>query len=194
MKASRSNVPAFSFGLTHSQRQPRLLALVVVVAILCLGTAIALQANPGNPQQKQPTARPGRLSAQQIGDALTSYGKNTQNINGQIQYSVTVSHGKAVLQEKINLSPDGTVIWMTINIEALPDLNKVPATALANLLKKNLEIGPMFFDIQSEIVSLTYPVPNYDMTPALVKAYVETLATTCVDTMPLWDLQSMVKK
>src|SRR5581483_7647699 len=58
-----------------------LFALMIVGAlsfVLTLGTANAQSS--------------GRFNVQQIGDALTSYGKNTVNNNGHIYYSVTCGH------------------------------------------------------------------------------------------------------
>jgi hypothetical protein len=127
----------------------------------------------------------GRLNIQQIGDALTSYGKNTVSSNGQTYYTVNCGHGQWNSSVVISLSPNGNVIWMTIDPAPI-DSAHTSTAALAGILKKNNDIGPMFFSINGRRLRLSYPIPNHDLTADKVKAYVEAIVNTAVDTMPLW--------
>ncbi len=46
------------------------------------------------PQQKAAASQGGALTVAQLGDALTPFGKNTSNNNGQTSYSISVPSGK----------------------------------------------------------------------------------------------------
>jgi hypothetical protein len=139
-------------------------------------------------------AQSGRMTIQQVGDALTSYGKNTVNDNGHTYYTVMCGNGNWKSQVVISLSPSENVVWMTIDPSTLPDA-KISPQALGNLLLKNEEIGPMFFSLDSSRkIRLSYPVPNTGLTEAKVKAYVKDLVNAAVDTMPLWQPEALVAK
>jgi hypothetical protein len=124
------------------------------------------------------------LTNEQVGAALDTYGKNTVTNNGHTEYNITVPKGKWKINVTINLSPNGKVIWLTNSLSAMPD--KASADALVNALKKNAEIGPMFFEVRGGSLALTYPVPNYDLTPESFRADVDTLVATVLDTETLW--------
>jgi hypothetical protein len=172
------------FGFSSSvsklhNRNRRALSLLLVAAALSLGGIFSLPAH----------AQEGRLNIQQLGDALTSYGKNTVSSNGQTYYTVNFGHGSWHSNVVISLSPNGNIIWMTVDPAQLP--SKASAAALANLLKKNDDIGPMFFSINGDRLRLSYPVSNHDMDTAKVKAYVEAVVNEVVDTHDLWDSQTL---
>jgi hypothetical protein len=133
------------------------------------------------------TQQGGRLTIEQLGDALSSYGKNTVNNNGQVYYSVNVSRGQWKGTVIVSLSPNKNFIWMTIDPAAMPDPGQTSAAAILNLLKKNDDIGPMFFSVNGRRLRLSSPVPNYDLTAATVKAYLQAVVDTTVNTMSLWD-------
>lgn len=154
-----------------------------MLSILALTGALALASGT------QAYAQGGRLSIQQLGDALTSYGKNTVSNNGRTYYTVNCGHGQWKSNVTISISPNGNFIWMAIEPVEMPD--RASAGALATILKKNVEIGPMFFSIDGRWLRLSYPVPNSDMSNAKVKAYLEELVNTAVGTMPLWDPRTL---
>lgn len=167
--------------LTHTRSAFSLLALgaaVDLVLLLVMGFTLAA-----------PASAQGRLTMQQLGDALTSYGKNTVNNNGHTYYTVMCGHGQWKSSVSVSLSPNGNVIWMAIEPAELP--SRTSPAALASLLKKNAEIGPMFFSLDGDWLRLSYPVPNNDMSEAKVKAYLEAVVNTAVDTEPLWDPKTL---
>ncbi len=172
----QTNAQKFSTLALHTSR--KLFTMLALAAVLLLGSA----ATPANAQQ-------GKLSVQQLGDALTSYGKNTVTNNGQTYYTVNCGKGQWKSSIIISLSPNGNVIWMTIDMTQLPA--RVSPAAMENLLKKNLEIGPSFFAINGHSLRLSAPVPNSNLSASTVKAYVEDLVNTAVDTMPLWDQRTL---
>ena len=139
-------------------------------------------------------AQSGRMTIQQIGDALTSYEKNTVNDNGHTYYTVNCGNGNWKSSVVVSLSPSENVVWLTIDPSSLPDA-KISPQALGNLLLKNEEIGPMFFSLDSSRkLRISYPVPNSGLTDAKLKAYVKELVNTAVDTMPLWDPAALTQK
>jgi len=163
-----------STSAVHPSRNRSMLSMLALAIVLLPGFA----ATPAQAQS-------GRLSIQQLGNALTSYGKNTVTQNGRTFYTVQCGNGNWKSSVYVSLSPNGNVIWMAINTAQLPD--QTSAATLANMLKKNSDLGPMFFSLDGNWVRLSYPVANADMSEAKVKAYVSALVNTAVDTMPLWN-------
>lgn len=130
----------------------------------------------------------GAMTIDQIGAALDKYGKNTITNNGTTIYSVDVTRGKWTLNIIVSLSGDQTVIWMTNNLLDIGDPTKASPAALAALMKKNTDIGPMFFSLEGDnnTVRLSYPVANYALTPQVLQAQVDALIQTVLDTQALW--------
>jgi hypothetical protein len=168
----------FSLSTLYPSRRRGLFSLLALATGLLLASATA----PAK-------AQGGSFNIQQIGNALTSYGKNTVSDNGRTCYSVECGKGQWKSMVTISLSPNGKVIWMDIEPAQMPD--RTSAAALANLLKKNLELGPMFFSVHGNWLRLSYPVPNSNMSEAKVKAYLTEVVSTAVDTMPLWDRSAL---
>jgi hypothetical protein len=199
MSGLRNDVIAFLVATARVSRKPKALATLATLCLsLCAiscGTISTSQQTPSAGQAVKPAAEQGsKLTVDQVGDALTSYGKNTSNDNGQVVYSITVPRGKWNINVLINLSPNGNVIWMTNDLTPLPDGGKASAAALADLLKKNRDIGPMFFEVSDGSVAMTYPVPNHDLTEASFKATVEAFISTVVDNAQLWDPATIAAK
>jgi hypothetical protein len=146
-----------------------------VLALATLGTAAQAQT--------------GRFDIQQIGDALTSYGKNTVSQNGKTYYTVQCGHGGWQSNVVVSLSPNGNVIWMSLDLVPLP--SKISPTAMLDLLKKNSDLGPIFFSIGENWLRISSPVPNNNMSEARLKAYVEQLVNSAVDTHDLWNSKTL---
>jgi hypothetical protein len=149
-----------------------------MLSMLALAVVLGFAPTPARAQS-------GRLSIQLLGDALTSYGKNTVTQNGRTFYTVQCGNRNWKSSVYVSLSPNGNVIWMAIDTAQLP--SQPSAATLANMLKKNSDLGPMFFSLDGNWVRLSYPVANADMSEAKVKAYLTALVNTAVDTMPLWN-------
>jgi len=174
-----SNQRNSAIATTAFERQYKTLILCVIITGV-LSFVLSL----GTPAHAQST---GRLNIQQIGNALTSYGKNTINNNGQIYYTVNCAHESWKSSVTISLSPNSSVIWMDLDLVEVPA--HVSPTALANLLKKNTDLGPVFFTIHGNRLSISSPVPNYDMSDRTLKEYLEQLVTLAVKNQNLWDPQ-----
>jgi hypothetical protein len=169
-------------------------ALAVAAVVItglghALGPIAASQTRPAAAPQQKPAAAQGGsgLTVAQLGDALTPYGKNTTNNNGQTSYSISVPSGKWKINVILSISPNGQVIWMTNSLSQVPDAGKVSSAALLNVLKKNRDIGPMFFEIWDGSLVMTYPVPNHDLTVASMKTIVDDFVSTVVNNASLWD-------
>ena len=178
MISLESKSSKFSLSTLHLSRCPGLFSLLALAIALVLASATV----PAN-------AQGGAFNTQQLGDALTSYGKNTVTDNGHTEYTVQFHKDQWKSSVTISLSPNGKVIWMDIEPAQMPD--RTSAGALANLLKKNLELGPMFFSLDGRWLRLSYPVPNSDMSEAKVKAFLTAVISAAVDTMPLWDQRTL---
>jgi hypothetical protein len=163
---------------------------ITFVALIVLGLGAVAMIAHGQNTPAAPDAQPATgatLTNDQLAQALASYGPNTSTTNGHTDYSITVTRGKWNINLIISLSPNGKVIWMFNSLTSMPDPTKVSAAALANVLAKNTEIGPMFFSIANGSLRLSYPVPNYELTTAGVHADVDALLSTILDTAPLWN-------
>jgi hypothetical protein len=134
-------------------------------------------------------AQPGRFNIQQVGDALTSYGKNTIHDNGNTYYTVQCGHDSWKSSVAVSLSPNGNVIWLALDLAELP--GRVSLTAMANLLKKNTELGPVFFSISGNWLRISSPLANDNMSEAKLKGYLEQLIQLAVDNHNLWDPKSL---
>ena len=136
----------------------------------------------------------GSLTVQQLGDALTSYNKNTVNNNGNIYYSVTATKGRLKMEVVLSLSPNGRVIWIASDITPMPAPGRISIAAILSLLKRNNEIGPMFFSVNGNSLRLSYPVPNFNQTSESVKQYLQAFVSTAMDNAALWDPGSVATK
>lgn len=137
----------------------------------------------------QTQTQTGHLNIQQLGDALTSYGKNTVNDNGNTYYTVQCGHDSWKSSVAVSLSPNGNVIWLSLDLVELP--SKVSPTAMSNLLKKNTDLGPVFFSISGSWLRISSPLPNNNMSEAKLKAYLEQLVHLAVDNHDLWDMKTL---
>jgi hypothetical protein len=170
-------------------------AAVVITGLgIAFGPTAVSQTKAAAPQQKAPVAQGGGLTVAQLGDALTPYGKNATTNNGQTSYSITVPSGKWKINVILSISPNGAVIWMTNSLTPVPDAGKVSSAALLNVLKKNRDIGPMFFEIWNGSLVMTYPVPNHDLNAASMKSIVDNFVATVVDNAALWDPAALAGK
>jgi hypothetical protein len=134
-------------------------------------------------------AQSGPFNLQQVGNALTSYGKNTVDDNGNTYYTVQCAHDSWKSQVDVSLSPNGNVIWLGLNLVQLPA--RVSPIAMSNLLKKNADLGPVFFSISGNWLRISSPVANNNMSEAKLKAYLEQLVHLAVDNHDLWDLKAL---
>lgn len=170
-------------------RKPLFLGLALAaVAIVALPANWATRAILPRAAAQAMTTAAGQLTIDQIGQALDKYGKNTSTNNGQTTFSITVTRGKWNINLLISLSPNNSVIWITNDAADIPDTSKASPDALAKILEKNTDIGPMFFSIfgQNHTLRLSNPVPNHDMTADALQSQVEAVLNTVADTAPLW--------
>jgi hypothetical protein len=179
-----SNRLSSSASTQSSDRQYKAFVLSVIITgvlsfILCLGTAANAQSG------SQSGSQSGRFNIQQVGDALTAYGKNTVNDNGNTYYSVVCGHDSWKSSVIVSLSPSANVIWLQLNLVEVP--SHASPTALANLMKKSNDLGPVFFSIDGDWLRIASPLPNYNMSEAKLKGYLENLVNAAVDSHDLWD-------
>jgi len=176
-------------NLAAAMRKPFILAIPLALGIFA--AVLMADENTPNPLANQ-NAGGSSLTVEQLGAALDSYGKNTSTNNGHTDFSLTIPRGKWNLNLIISISPNGKMIWMTNNLTAIPD--KPSADGLANVLKKNTDIGPAFFSIADGSLRLSWPVANYNLTAAAVHDQVEAMVSTILDTAALWSPDALTAK
>lgn len=172
MSYKKLNFVAFFHVVVRSWQKPLMLAVLALIATSSPGAVVE---------------HSGSLTVQQLGDALTIYNKNTVNDNGKIYYSVTATKGRLSMEVDLSLSPNGKVIWIASDIAPMPAPGQTSTAAMLSLLKKNRDIGPMFFSVNGDRLRLSYPVPNFSQTPELVKEYLDAFISTAMDNAALWD-------
>ncbi len=193
MLGQRNYLLAKISNLLRAVNQRRAIVGAVVAAGLCVGTTVAMRASAQDPYATKPqTAAPtrsggggGSLNFEQLGAALDSFHKNTVDDNGNKYYTVTADTGKIKFDVTISLSPNGHVIWITSDITPMPK-SGASASAMVNLLKKNNDIGPMFFSVNGDSLRISDPVPNVNMNAEVVKADLMDLVNTALDCQTLW--------
>jgi hypothetical protein len=171
------------------------LASVVTTAVVVLaglgisvGSIAILQSKRLAPGPKVPVAaQGGALTVGRLGEMLTQYSPYTTTENGRIAYSIIVARDKWNVNLIISISANGEVIWITNRLTQVPYAGKVSSAALLNVLRKNRDIGPMFFEIWDDSLVMSYPVPNRDLTAESLKKIVDDFVTTVVNNASLWD-------
>jgi hypothetical protein len=176
MSYKKLDFAAFFHVVVRSWPKPFIAAVLALIATLSPGAVI----DQGE-----------SLTVQQLGDALTIYHKNTVNDNGRIYYSLTATKGRLKMDVVLSLSPNGRVIWIASDITPMPAPGKTSISATLNLLKKNREIGPMFFSVNGNSLRLSYPVPNFNQTSESIKAYLQGFVSTAMDNAALWDPKAL---
>jgi hypothetical protein len=165
-------------------------AVAVVVAGLgiTVGSIAILQGKRVASQAKaSAVANGGVLTVAELGEILNQYGAYTTTENGRTAYSIIVPRDKWNINLIISISANGEVIWMTNRLSQVPYAGKVSSAALLNVLRKNRDIGPMFFEIWDDSLVMSYPVPNHDLTAESLKKIVDDFVTTVVNNAALWD-------
>jgi hypothetical protein len=194
MRSRKSDVVAAVEGEASSLRRMRWMMAVVVTLALGLGLAMILPAGAGaqDPYATKPQAPAARtnggggsLTVDQLGAALDSFNKNTIDDNGNKYYTVTANKGNVKFDVLISLSPNGHVIWITSDVTPMPA--GASANAMINLLKKNNDIGPLFFSINGKYLRISSPVPNFNLNADAVKSDLMDLVNTAVDSESLWN-------
>jgi hypothetical protein len=188
MSGSVRDVVEYMEVVVRSMRKPLVLILVAGAATLGMGATVVLWASQQNPYQEAQSATSGSsLTIEQLGDALNGVHKNTINENGQIYYSVNASIGNTKIEVDISLSPNGKIIWISSDVTAMPANGRTSAAAMLNLLKKNNEIGPMFFSVNGNRLRLSYPIANYNQTADSITAHLQKMADTAMANETLWN-------
>lgn len=156
------------------------------VAVIALDSRNPARGEDQNPLAAAPAPSGGSLSVEQLGDALETYGKNTTTNNGHTDYSIFVKRGKWNINIIISESPNGSIIWMTNGLTAMPPANQLDMGGVLNILKKNTDIGPMFFSIAGDSLRISYPLANANLTADKLHDRIEAMVSTVVDTEGLW--------
>ena len=120
-----------------------------------------------NPQSQATAVPSGRLTIEQVGQVLdaTFPGKNTITNNGQTYYTINIQKGTWKFHLVISLSPNNNVLWIDAPLVKIADPAAVSPAAMVDLLKKNADLGPIFFQVNGDqMLELTEPIPNRDLT------------------------------
>jgi hypothetical protein len=194
MPTQKIDAGAMFRSVRNSMRYPRAFAVIAIAVAMSLGATVVSRATQ-DPYATKPQSAPATrssgggssLTLDQLGAALDSFHKNTIDDNGNKYYSVTAAKGDIKFEVLISLSPNGHVIWITSDVTPMPPAGSASATAMFNLLKKNNDIGPIFFSIDGKSLRISSPIPNYNMNAEAVKSDLMDLVNTAVDSQALWN-------
>jgi hypothetical protein len=108
-------------------------------------------------------------------------------------YDVKLKHDGWDFTVRLSLSPSRKFLWMTQFLGKIPDVNKVPAAALAKLLTGTYDYCPCKFYFiadpkkkESVRLEIGRQIDNRGLTPALVRAELDQLCTNVKSSQPLW--------
>ena len=165
---------------------------LALVAVACLSVAAYAQTGPTGPgTDPKPTTTTG-MSEQSLEAAIRALDPNfkvspTTDGKGKI-YILKVARDGWTYDLKIESFQD--VIWLNANLSGdLPSLQNLPAATLAELIKHQLQIGPMHFTFVKTSngykLNLCYML-NRQITVDGFNSCMNAFLKTIKDTYPTW--------
>jgi hypothetical protein len=173
--------------------------LLAGMALLAIGaaalTARAAEDKKTPPAPKKPAeAKPaaGVLTPATLEKTLTDMGLEPKKVNDRA-WDVKLSRDGWDFSIRISLTASGQTLWLTATLVQVGDINKVPAQALAKLLKGNFDYGPCMYYFFADpkktgagSVVMGRAIDNRGLTAALIRAELDRICTNVKSSHPLW--------
>lgn len=141
--------------------------------------------------QDDGTRKKGRpLTEDRLVEFLEGLGyevKETKNSNGSITANLTMEVGTWTLYPTVSLSPDKTVIWVTVGLVKLE--KGIPDDIIVKIFAEN-EKDLKFFSMNpsTRLLKINLPLPNFDnITPAYFREQMEFMKKRIATTEDLWN-------
>lgn len=92
-------------------------------------------------------------------------------------------------------SKSGQKLWLTVNLGDLSDEDQANAPKLLSILRKNADIQPaQFYVYHNTNLRFGSPIENRGLTPATMRAALESVTETVYATKDLWTAKPIAKK
>lgn len=162
----------------------RWILFAVLVGLLC-----------GMPEGASAQAQPGKLGEEQLGQLIASLGLKPTKVQQRYDFAFAAKmEGEEEWQLSMSaiLSQDKEWVWVMAWLDELPaSAADVPRTALLRLLAENDRLGNgKFFSYipSNRRFVLQLAIPNEGLTAEEIKAILQDLGTSVVDTYPQWSV------
>ena len=154
------------------------IAALLTVAALGMGLGAAI----GNEPVKEIQAKSApALTAKSLGTMLDGMGlspKEGKYDTGTPYFDDKMLHDGWDFPVRLALSADNRALWLQVNLGTLPDVDKIPAERLLNLMRKNAAgTGKAQFCVRGNSLMLMQPVDNRHLTPALILRELQDICT-----------------
>jgi len=151
----------------------------------------ASAADAGTGGRSQPAAVSNeRMDYAKLKEVLETMGypvKEQKNTDGTPLYVLDFDEGGFHFIIDVNLSTDGSVIWLNAPLGNLPAAKR-PAGTLEKLLKENMKRDPDHFDMYSDgYLDMARYVENRDVTPAVLRQAINEMCNDMRQTEALWN-------
>lgn len=128
-----------------------------------------------------------QIDRKQLKDMLGQLGYEVKDLDttaGKEKYSVTVTKSGLDIPIAFEISANGSYIWLTVNLGAMPDASSPKNQAL---LQKNSDIQPaQFYFSNSKKMMMAMPIENRDVTNALLRQRTDTVTDDVTGSKDVW--------
>lgn len=110
---------------------------------------------------------------------------------GDSAQRVTVERDKFTFRITFSVSGNTKKVWMSSYLVEIPDLTRVPSSALTGVLLSNGDIGPAHFYLvktgDKHWLKIGFALDNRNITPAYLRSEMDWFMDRMSDTATLWD-------
>lgn len=169
-------------------------ALFAALLTLTLGSTLCRADEPAQKgSEPKVVLPPGVLTEESLQKMLENMGytpKVEKTAQGNI-YTITINRGTWSYIIDLSLSPSKTKVWFSGWLSVIPEGQQVPADKLLDLLEGSWTYGPCHFRYHRAFRQLNVGLclDNRDMTPAAVRAQIESFMETMKKSELLWNVK-----
>lgn len=166
--------------------------LVVAGALAGLAPVVV----PTHPAAAQDQAAAGQISEEQLGQMISALGLEPEKKLQRYDFAfrAVLDDQQWELSMSAVLSQDKESVWVMAWLDELPKASSdVPRTALLRLLAQNDQLGNgKFFAYvpNNRRFVLQRTIPNQNLTSAQLRAVLQDLGTSVVETYPVWSVSN----
>jgi hypothetical protein len=171
----------------------------MAVVLLCGSMAVAQQRDgrgddtrlKTQPAPKGGTKTTPAMTADELGKMLKDMGYQfqTQRLdNGAVIYQLTIKSNGMNVPMDVELSKDGTKVWLTVWFRQLGPNESIPSDVMTKMLESNGRFGPCFFSISTgRQPFLGLPLDNRNLASEDVRRQIDIFIQVYQQTEPLWN-------